>query len=113
MAKKTPIPRETNQARGMTFLWTDLQAGDTIDSVDTGDLQGLTFEVSGELGGAMVLIEGSVNGQFYPLTDRVGMPLSFYAEGIKSTPDLVMSAVPRIQGGDASTKITVALLARK
>ncbi len=108
----------TRPATGITSTivaaWTGLQQGDDGDAMPFAQYTDKSVQVSGVLGGAAVVIEGSNNGgsTWATLTDPQGNDLSISTAKIEMVTEATLMVRPRIVGGDGTTNVSVHMLCK-
>lgn len=98
-------------SNGQIISWEPLGAENIGKAVDVAAASAKTFQVSGTFGGAVVSLEGSVDGEhFHKLTDPQGNGLSKGQASIDSVEEHVAWIRPNVNGGSKDTKLSVNLL---
>lgn len=95
--------------------WLAIPNGDQGRAVSLSNYQDRSVQVSGTFGaGGSVTIQGSNDGgtTWSPLTDPLGVTLTFTAAGIKQVSELPYEIRPSVTAGDGTTAINVWIHAR-
>lgn len=98
---------------GFTATWSDLGPKDDGAPYEIMGASERCVQVSGDLSGARVFIDGSVDGtHFHPLYNPDGAPLMFRTPGLEAIREPVRFIRPRVDGGMDETKVEVVLMIR-
>lgn len=109
------IPVTVTEKPAQSFLatWANLASGDVGAEVDYVGHADRTVQVFGNLGGATVTLEGSLDRtNWATLNDAQGNPIQITAAKIEAITELVLWVRPSVAGG-VGTDVTVNLLMRK
>lgn len=103
------------EADTLLIYWPDLGNGDDGEPFEGHFFVDRTIEVAGTFGaGGNVRIEGRCYAAgFSPLTDPQGNDMDIASAKLEALTELVRYIRPRVTGGDGTTNITVALMARR
>ena len=90
--------------------WSDMPADSLGSVVDSSALipRSVTFE--GTFNGAVVTIEGSLGGEFFPLTSLSGHIAEAGSDGMRLLSRSSLKIMPVISDGTRGTRITVRIL---
>lgn len=95
-------------AKSVAYSWSGLVAGDIGTSVSGAEIAFASFQISGELAGAAVTIEGSNNGVDYvPLLDTFNKMMLFTTPGLKQAFSTVLWVRPKVANGGSDTLVDV------
>jgi hypothetical protein len=109
----TTFPFETSHDVAVT-TWAGMLADDDGEAVRLAVYSDRSIQIAGELGGAVVTIGGSNDGETYhALTSTSGETLTFTEGGLKQIVELPIFLKPRVFGGDGTTNVKVVLSGRK
>jgi hypothetical protein len=104
----------TGNSRAFVASWANLALGDTGDTLPFAQFTDRSVQVSGSLGGATLVVEGSNNGtDWATLTDPQGNDLLLTTAKIEMVTEATLYIRPRVSGGNGTTDITVTLLCKE
>ena len=105
---------QTGTSRAFVATWLNLLQGDQGDALPFGQYTDRSVQVIGALGGATVVVEGSLNGtDWATLTDPQGNDLLITTLKIEMITEATTYIRPRISGGSGVTDVTVLMLLKE
>ena len=114
MATVSHTRSSTGNSRAFVATWPNLLQGDQGDSLPFGQYTDRSVQVTGALGGATVVVEGSMNGlDWAALTDPQGNDLLITTAKIEMITEATVYIRPRISGGSGVTDVTVLMLLKE
>ena len=99
-------------------IWEHLKAGDHGEPTSFASVVGLHAQVTGHLGAATVVLQGSnvaqpTDGDWALLCDRAGYPIEFTTLDTFKVPESIARWVrPLVAGSDEATDVNVLLMVR-
>jgi hypothetical protein len=114
MATVSHTRSSTGTSRAFVATWLNLAEGDQGDALAFGQYTDRSVQVIGALGGATLVVEGSLNGlDWATLTDPQGNDLTITTPKIEMITEATVYIRPRVSGGSGVTDVTVLMLLKE